>query len=205
MNYRMKYHSPIGEWLVVSDGEAIIWLGMEGQAHYPTTIVEQTQTNPTLAIFKQATEWLDCYFAGRTPTFTPALSTRGTPFAEEVWEILRKIPYGRVITYRDIAREIATRRGISRFSAQAVGGAVGRNPISLITPCHRVIGSDGSLTGFASGVENKKQLLKMESTVIKILGEEMRQREFQLNNIEGVTINRGEHSCSGNGSGRVRL
>ena len=106
--------------------------------------------------------WLDAYFHGEQPKALPALHLAGTSFQREVWKILLKIPYGQVRTYGDIAAEIAKRRGQNRFSAQAVGGAVGHNRISILIPCHRVIGANGSLTGYAGGVERKLALLKLE-------------------------------------------
>ena len=106
--------------------------------------------------------WLDAYFHGEQPKALPALHPAGTSFQREVWKILLKIPYGQVRTYGDIAAEIARRRGQNRFSAQAVGGAVGHNRISILIPCHRVIGANGSLTGYAGGVERKLALLKLE-------------------------------------------
>lgn len=114
------------------------------------------------AVFERTKEWLDIYFSGRDPGFTPPLSARGTVFQETVWEILKKIPYGQVTSYGEIARQIAKMRGLDRMSAQAVGGAVGRNPIAVIVPCHRVVGSDGRLTGYAGGLDKKEALLKLE-------------------------------------------
>lgn len=109
-----------------------------------------------------AKKWLDIYFSGRAPDFTPPLHPVGTPFQMEVWEILLTIPYGHSTTYGEIARQIAAQRGISRMSAQAVGGAVGRNKIDIIIPCHRVIGADGTLTGYTGGLDKKSRLLEIE-------------------------------------------
>ena len=113
-------------------------------------------------VFEQTLDWLQIYFAGHNPAFLPPLSPGGTPFRKEVWDVLLTIPYGQTRTYGEIASVIAARRGLPHMSAQAVGGAVGHNPISLLIPCHRVVGADGSLTGYAGGVDKKAQLLKLE-------------------------------------------
>lgn len=115
-----------------------------------------------MPVFEEAACWLDIYFSGKAPGFTPPLLTKTTPFREAVWEILLTIPYGKTMTYGEIAGRIANEKGISRMSAQAVGGAVGHNPISLIIPCHRVVGTKGSLTGYAGGIDKKVQLLTLE-------------------------------------------
>ncbi len=116
-----------------------------------------------LAVFDQTRRWLDLYFSGREPGFTPALNPAGSAFRRAVWEILLKIPYGKTTTYGQIAREIAAARGLAKMSAQAVGGAVGHNEISIIIPCHRVIGAHGNLTGYAGGIDRKIKLLQLES------------------------------------------
>ena len=113
-----------------------------------------------LAVFDQTKRWLDLYFSGREPGFTPALNPVGSAFRRAVWEILLKIPYGKTTTYGQIAREIAAARGLAKMSAQAVGGAVGHNEISIIIPCHRVVGTHGSLTGYAGGIDRKMKLLQ---------------------------------------------
>lgn len=110
--------------------------------------------------------WLDAYFSGVEPDFMPRVHLCGTAFQLEVWEELRAIPYGRTVSYGDIARAIARRRGIARMAAQAVGGAVGRNPVSIIVPCHRVIGADGSITGYGGGIDRKRALLALEGIVL---------------------------------------
>ena len=115
-----------------------------------------------LAVFDQTKRWLDLYFSGREPGFTPALNPVGSVFRRAVWEILLKIPYGKTTTYGQIAREIAAARGLAKMSAQAIGGAVGHNEISIIIPCHRVIGAHGSLTGYAGGIDRKIKLLQLE-------------------------------------------
>ena len=113
-------------------------------------------------VLEETKRWLDIYFAGREPDFLPPLHLAGSPFRQEVWALLRQIPYGETTTYRALAEAVARKRGLRRMSAQAVGGAVGHNPISIIVPCHRVVGSDGSLTGYAGGLERKVQLLRLE-------------------------------------------
>lgn len=122
------------------------------------------ELGPDLTVFKETKIWLDLYFSGNIPDFTPPLSLNGTAFQLEVWNILLGIPYGQTISYGDIAKQLAARKKVSRMSAQAVGNAVGKNPISIIVPCHRVIGSDGSLTGYAGGLERKSFLLSLEKT-----------------------------------------
>ena len=120
-----------------------------------------------IPIFEKVKEWLDIYFSGKEPDFTVPLHFTGTDFQNEVWEILCTIPYGQTISYGEIAKQIAAKKGLPRMSAQAVGGAVGHNEISIIVPCHRVVGTNGSLTGYASGIEKKVELLKLENVDIK--------------------------------------
>ena len=115
-----------------------------------------------LKIFVETEKWLDLYFQGRNPDFTPKYKIEGTPFRLAVSKIMCKIPYGSVVTYQDIANELAKMKGIAKMSAQAVGGAVGWNPICLIVPCHRVVGKNGSLTGYGGGIQNKVKLLELE-------------------------------------------
>ena len=115
-----------------------------------------------LPVFEETCRWLECYFDGRMPDFTPPLAPQGTPFQQAVWELLRDIPYGGTMSYGQIATRLAADRGLRRMSAQAIGGAVGHNPIALIIPCHRVIGADGRLTGYAAGLDRKAALLALE-------------------------------------------
>ena len=159
MNYTFRYVSPLGGITLASDGEALTGLWFDGQKHFADTPEHEEKELP---VFEQTVSWLDLYFSGRAPTFAPALHIRATPFREAVWEILRTIPYGRTTTYGEIAGRIAAQKGLPRMSAQAVGGAVGHNPIALIIPCHRVIGANGSLTGYAGGLARKMRLLQME-------------------------------------------
>lgn len=161
INYYFEYQSPVGVLTVISDGESIIWLGIKGQKYYPS-LMERAVENPSLEVFTNTIQWLDIYFSGIKPPFTPLLSPVGSPFRQAVWKILSSIPYGTVTTYGDIAKLIANQKGVAKMSAQAVGGAIGHNPISILIPCHRVVGRGGNLTGFASGIDVKIRLLKQE-------------------------------------------
>lgn len=164
MDYTAHYHSPLGDITMASDGEALTGLWFDGQKHFAETLDAKHQTQKSLPIFEQTRRWLDIYFSGKAPDFTPPLIMRTTEFRRQVWDILLTIPFGRTMTYGDIARIIASERGQKSVSAQAVGGAVGRNSISLIIPCHRVVGADGTLTGYAGGIDKKKRLLQMEQS-----------------------------------------
>lgn len=160
MIYTTQYDSPIGSIVMAGDGECLTGLWFVGQKFFGSTL--PGGGNPQLPIFQTAKCWLDLYFQGEIPDFTPPLRVEGTPFRKAVWEILLSIPYGQTMTYGEIAGKIAEQKGLPRMSAQAVGNAVGHNPISIIVPCHRVVGSDGSLTGYAGGVEKKAALLSLE-------------------------------------------
>lgn len=170
MHYYSHYHSPLGPMTMASDGEHLTGLWFDGQKHDRATLDDHSVQDEDLPILQETRRWLDAYFSGsaegpqpssQLPT-APALAVDGSPFRRMVLEILRSIPPGRTMTYAQIAAQVAQRTGRERVSAQAVGGAVGRNPISLIIPCHRVVGSNGSLTGYASGIGNKRRLLEME-------------------------------------------
>lgn len=160
MLYTSHYASPLGGMTLVSDGTALVGLYFDGQK-YAAEGLDATRTQKSLLIFEEARRWLDVYFSGRKPDFMPALAPHGTAFQQSVWEILRTIPYGETTTYGAIARRIEQNTGC-RMSAQAVGGAVGRNPISILIPCHRVVGTNGSLTGYAGGIDKKERLLQWE-------------------------------------------
>ena len=161
MDYIASYQSPLGGITLASDGTALIGLWFNEQKYFADTIgIDRIEKN--LPIFKEAKKWLDIYFSGKEPDFTPALKMRTTPFRQRVWEIMRTIPFGQTMTYGRIAEKIAKEKGLKQMSAQAVGGAVGHNAISLIIPCHRVVGTNGSLTGYAGGLDKKVQLLKLE-------------------------------------------
>lgn len=157
MQYISRYHSPLGEIILSADECGLTGLRFDSQ----TTMQHSNSDSENCAI-TAAKEWLDIYFSGQTPDFEPTLHLTGTPFQLDVWEILRAIPYGQTTTYGAIAERIAAGRGVARMSAQAVGGAVGRNKIAIIVPCHRVIGADGSLTGYAAGLDKKIKLLEIE-------------------------------------------
>ena len=160
MLYTSHYASPLGGMTLVSDGTALVGLYFDGQK-YAAEGLDATRTQKNLPVFEEARRWLDVYFSGRKPDFMPALAPHGTAFQQSVWEILRTIPYGQTVTYGAIARRIEQNTGC-RMSAQAVGGAVGRNPISILIPCHRVVGTNGSLTGYAGGIDKKERLLRWE-------------------------------------------
>lgn len=163
MDYIYHYNSPLGKIIIASDGNALIGLWFEGQKHFGKGLSEEYEQK-NLPIFEQTVNWLDIYFSGKAPEFTPKLNIRGSEFGKAVCKIMLGIPFGETITYGEIAKKIAMQRGAASMSAQAVGGAVGRNPVSIIIPCHRVVGSGGSLTGYAGGLEKKKKLLILEKT-----------------------------------------
>ena len=162
MDYISHYNSPLGGITLASDGEALTGLWFDGQKFFGDTLQPQSR-EADLPVFQETRRWLDIYFSGRGPGFSPKLCLRGTPFRKAVWEILLTIPFGKTMTYGEIAARIAARMGLGSMSAQAVGGAVGNNPISLIIPCHRVLGAGGSLTGYAGGLDKKIRLLQMEN------------------------------------------
>ena len=157
MNYIHYYQSPLGEIILTSDGKSLTGLSYD----FPKMLLPYFIEKP-LPIFTETDRWLDIYFSGKNPDFTPKLHLKVTGFRKMVWDILLTIPFGQTITYGEIASRIAKQRGIPRMSAQAVGGAVGHNPIALIIPCHRVVGANGSLTGYAGGIDKKEQLLRLE-------------------------------------------
>lgn len=166
MVYTKKYNSPIGVCLLAADDKNLIGLWFEGQKYY-CPISDSKEYSPQNEILKNTESWLNAYFEGRNPSISEIpLMPRGSDFQQEVWRILCEIPYGEVITYGEIAKIIARKQGKERMSAQAVGGAVGHNPISIIIPCHRVIGANQSLTGYAGGVNKKRWLLKHEQVSV---------------------------------------
>ena len=162
MEYTHHYDSPLGGITLASDGGALTGLWFDGQKYFADTLAEEHEVKE-LPVFEQADRWLDIYFSGKDPGFTPPLSMKTTPFRRAVWEIMLTIPYGHTMSYGEIAKKIAEQKGLASMSAQAVGGAVGHNSISLIIPCHRVVGTDGSLTGYAGGIDKKTQLLQLEN------------------------------------------
>ena len=161
MDYKWHYDSPLGGITLASDGEALTGLWFDGQIYFADTMSDDLKKEE-LPIFVQTCHWLDIYFSGKEPDFTPRLKMNATPFRKAVWEVLLTIPFGKTMTYGDIAKLIAQNRGVSQMSAQAIGGAVGHNPISLIIPCHRVVGPKGNLTGYAGGLDKKVKLLRLE-------------------------------------------
>ena len=170
MDYLYHYESPLGGITLASDGRALIGLWFDGQKYY-ADILSSSFREAKLPVFEQTGKWLDIYFMGKKPDFTPELKMQTTSFRKSVWEILLAIPYGQTMTYGEIAQRVAAQRKISRMSAQAVGGAVGHNPISLIIPCHRVVGTNGSLTGYAGGIDKKRKLLELEGAVTENLSD----------------------------------
>ena len=161
MQYIYKYQSPIGGITIASDGSSLTGLWFDGQKYFAASLSPEHEEK-VLPVFEQTIEWLDCYFSGKNPGFMPEMHLESTPFRLSVWEILKKIPYGKIITYKDIAKEIARLNGLPSMSTQAVGNAVGHNPICIIVPCHRVVGANGSLTGYGGGLAYKVKLLELE-------------------------------------------
>ena len=161
MHYINQYDSPLGPMLLVSDGEAIIGLWFTEQKYFAQNLQAGYVARDCQA-FTSARKWLDIYFCGKEPDFTPPIKLQGSAFRLAVWKILLEIPYGCTVTYGEIAMRMAQKSGKKRMSAQAVGGAVGHNPIGIIVPCHRVVGSNGSLTGYAAGIAKKQYLLRCE-------------------------------------------
>lgn len=155
MDYTYHYDSPLGGITLASDGEALTGLWFDGQKYFADTL-DAEYAEKALPVFDEAARWLDLYFGRTVPDFTPRLNPRGSAFRRMVWNVLLSIPYGHTMTYGEIAQRLGCR------SAQAIGGAVGHTPISLIIPCHRVLGADGSLTGYAGGMDKKRRLLELE-------------------------------------------
>lgn len=160
MEYLHTCPTPLGEVTLSGDGEALTGLWFQGQKYFGSTLSGE-ETEKPLPLFDRTEEWLTLYFSGRDPGFLPPLRPRGTPFQRRVWGLLQRIPYGQTATYGDLARQLARETG-GPSSPRAVGGAVGRNPISLLIPCHRVLGAGDSLTGYAGGLDRKSRLLELE-------------------------------------------
>ena len=161
MQYTTTYQSPLGEILLAADEIGLTGLWFEGEKFYAEGL-DPVNEEKDIPVFDDVKRWLDNYFPGQEPDFIPPLHMFGSDFRQCVWTILREIPYGETTTYGALARRIAAERGLERISAQAVGGAVGHNEISIIVPCHRVVGADGSLTGYAGGIQRKVELLTLE-------------------------------------------
>lgn len=162
MDYWHEYASPLGTIRMGSDGKYLIGLWFADGRHAGETLDKEAREKDDLSVFQQTDAWLDQYFAGKQPDFLPPLLVRGSAFRQRVCQLLLNIPYGKTVTYGELAKKIAQERGKAKMSAQAVGGAVGHNPISLIIPCHRVVGSNGSLTGYGGGIDRKIKLLQLE-------------------------------------------
>ena len=161
--YYCTYESKIGLLYLISDGKSLIGCYQEGQKYFPNNI-DNYYLNEELSVLVKSKDWLEKYFNGENPSIDEIpLNYTGTEFRKTVWEVLKEISYGKLVTYKHIAEKIAKAKGIKTMSAQAVGGAVGHNPLLIFIPCHRVIGVDGSLTGYAAGLENKRFLLNLES------------------------------------------
>lgn len=161
MIYTSKYTSPLGGILLAADEVGLRGLWFDGQKYFARDLPDE-RTERETTVLSEAKRWLDLYFGGQEPDFLPPLHPVGTPFRQTVWEILLRIPYGKTVTYGEISKQLAEKMGLERMSAQAVGGAVGHNKISIIIPCHRVVGSNGSLTGYAGGIDRKIKLLELE-------------------------------------------
>ena len=161
MTFFARYESPLGGITLEGSGDSLtgLWFDCQRPAGNPG------HEGAWLPVFDGTFRWLDIYFSGKVPDFTPVLELAGTPFQREVWSILLEIPYGRTVSYGEVAARVARRQSLLRMSPQAVGGAVGRNPVSLIVPCHRVIGADGSLVGYAGGLGLKSSLLRLEGII----------------------------------------
>ena len=162
--FTADYDSPVGKLLLASDGTALTGLWLYGQKHYAAGVVDDAVHSESLPVFTQTKRWLDDYFAGNAPDPSALpLAPNGSEFRRRIWNLLLEIPYGEVTTYGQLAKDYEARFG-TKTAARAVGGAVGHNPISIIIPCHRVIGRNGTLTGYAGGIEAKKLLLKIENS-----------------------------------------
>lgn len=164
MRYTDNYVSPMGNIVLAGDGAALTGLWFEGQKWFGAGLTDGAE-RAELPVFGQTKKWLDIYFGGGEPAFTPAVALRGSEFQIAVWNVLSAIPYGKTVTYGEIAKNLTAVTG-RKTSARAVGSAVGRNPVSIIVPCHRVLGADGSLTGYAGGVERKRELLRLEGVLL---------------------------------------
>ena len=162
--YKSEYKSPLGNITICCDeDEKVVGLFFKNQKYFADNIDGKITENNNLKIFVMVKSWLDRYFAGKKPNIKEIpIKFIGNDFRKSVWKILYEIPYGKVLTYGDIAKQIAKQQGITKMSAQAIGGAVGHNPISIIVPCHRVVGKNGKLTGYAAGLNKKKKLLELE-------------------------------------------
>lgn len=161
--YKSYYDSPIGRLVLVGNEAALTGLWFEEQKYYMGDLKQEPALNDSLELFEKVRDWLDRYFGKENPSAGElVLAPMGSKFRQEVWKILCEIPYGELTTYGEIAEKTAYKMNIKSMSAQAIGGAVGHNPISIIIPCHRVVGANGSLTGYAGGIDKKIRLLELE-------------------------------------------
>ena len=165
MTYTMHYDSPLGKILLAADEEGMTGVWFEAQKYFAAKLPPENEEG-TMPVLGDACRWLDVYFSGREPDFTPKLHLIGSDFRQAVWALLLQIPYGKTTTYGALANQLAEKHGQRQMSAQTVGGAVGHNAISIIIPCHRVVGADGSLTGYAGGLDTKARLLAGEGVPI---------------------------------------
>lgn len=163
MVYTCHYESQLGGILLAADEIGLTGLWFDGQKYFARELPAE-RTEKEMPILTETKRWLDIYFTGTEPDFLPPLHPIGSTFRQEVWKLLLQIPYGKTVTYGELARQLAEKRGLPRMSAQAVGGAVGHNQISVLIPCHRVVGANGSLTGYAGGIQKKVKLLELEGT-----------------------------------------
>lgn len=161
MTYISHYGSPLGGITLAATNDRLCGLWFDGQKYFGSTLREETEEKE-IPVLCQTRHWLDIYFSGKEPGFLPPFRLDGTPFQQTVWNILSSIPYGKTQTYKEMATETARRLGRPHMAAQAVGNAIGHNPISILIPCHRVVGTNGSLTGYAGGTERKLALLQIE-------------------------------------------
>lgn len=161
MTYIQHYDAPLGRILLAADEVGLTGLWFDGAKYFADGLPTE-HTERETPVLSEARRWLDLYFAGREPGFLPPLHPAGSAFQQAVWALLLQIPYGQTVTYGELARQLAVKQGRPRMSAQAVGGAVGHNKISIIIPCHRVVGTGGSLTGYAGGIDRKVKLLALE-------------------------------------------
>ena len=167
MLYSMEYRSPVGIVTIACSDDAVVGLWIAEQKYFGGSVQEEMTPSEYHPLLRQTAAWLDRYFTGKTPMPSELpLSPIGGEFRQTVWKILCEIPYGEVTTYKEIAKEVASMNGLQTMSAQAIGGAVGHNPISIIIPCHRVVGTNGSLTGYAAGIPVKQKLLTIEGVDI---------------------------------------
>lgn len=160
MHYLYPYQSPLGQITLASDGQNLTGLWFDGQVYFASTL-NGSCIMKDLPVFRQTILWLNMYFHGQLPDFTPPLRPKGSLFRQSVWTLLLSIPYGTTVSYGELARRLQEKTS-KKTAAQAVGGAVAHNPISIIIPCHRVVGSSGSLTGYAGGIDKKYSLLTLE-------------------------------------------